>query len=46
MNEWHDGQLLFNPGSAVDRRRQPQCSYGVLVLHDGTVAQHEIVPIG
>jgi putative phosphoesterase len=45
MNEWHDGQLLFNPGSAVDRRRAPVCTYGVLVLRDGTVAQHEIVPI-
>jgi putative phosphoesterase len=44
-NEWHDGQLLFNPGSAVDRRRQPVCTYGVLELVDGEVRRHEIVPI-
>ena len=24
--EWHGGQLLLNPGSAVDRRRQPTCT--------------------
>jgi hypothetical protein len=45
MNEWHDGQLLFNPGSAVDRRREPVCTYGVLDLVDGEVRRHEIVPI-
>jgi uncharacterized protein len=28
--EWHDGVLLFNPGSPTDRRRQPQFSYGIL----------------
>jgi putative phosphoesterase len=44
-NEWHDGQLLFNPGSAVDRRRQPVCTYGLLDLVDGEVRRHEIVPI-
>jgi predicted phosphodiesterase len=42
--EWHDGQLLFNPGSAVDRRRAPVCTYGVLDLVDGEVRRHEIVP--
>jgi predicted phosphodiesterase len=45
VDEWHDGQLLFNPGSAVDRRRQPVCTYGVLDLVDGTVRRHEVVPI-
>jgi putative phosphoesterase len=43
LNEWHDGQLLFNPGSAVDRRREPVRSYGLLDLADGRVTRHEIV---
>src|SRR5438132_7642861 len=30
----HDGQLLFNPGSATDRRRQPRCSIGLLYVDD------------
>lgn len=33
-NVEHDGQLVFNPGSATDRRRQPQCSIGVLTIDD------------
>jgi putative phosphoesterase len=33
-NEEHDGQLLFNPGSATDRRRQPRCSIGMLYIDD------------
>ena len=33
-NQEHDGQLLFNPGSATDRRRQPQCSIGILHIDD------------
>jgi putative phosphoesterase len=33
-NEEHDGQLLFNPGSATDRRRQPRCSLGLLHIDD------------
>lgn len=33
-NEEHDGQLLFNPGSATDRRRQPRCSIGMLHVDD------------
>src|SRR6266571_9222801 len=33
-NEEHDGQLLFNPGSATDRRRQPRCSIGLLYVDD------------
>lgn len=28
--EWRDGILLFNPGSATDKRRQPQYSYGII----------------
>lgn len=33
-NQEHDGQLLFNPGSATDRRRQPACSTGLLHIDD------------
>jgi uncharacterized protein len=33
-NEEHDGQLLFNPGSATDRRRQARCSIGMLYVDD------------
>ena len=33
-NQEHDGQLLFNPGSATDRRRQPRCSVGLLHIDD------------
>lgn len=33
-NQEHDGQLLFNPGSATDRRRQPTCSIGLLHVDD------------
>ncbi|TMF43655.1 MAG: metallophosphoesterase family protein [Chloroflexi bacterium] len=34
LNEDHNGQLLFNPGSATDRRRQPRCSIGLLYVDD------------
>jgi uncharacterized protein len=33
-NEDREGQLLFNPGSATDRRRQPRCSIGLLYVDD------------
>ena len=43
-NEWHDGQLLFNPGSPTERRRrQSHHSYGVLELDGGKVTANEIV---
>jgi putative phosphoesterase len=45
VSEWHEGQLLFNPGSAVERRREPVCTYGLLELVDGEVRHHEIVPV-
>jgi putative phosphoesterase len=35
-NQECDGLLLFNPGSATDRRRQPQCSIGLLHIDDET----------
>ena len=35
-NEERNGLLLFNPGSATDRRRQPRCSIGLLHVDDQT----------
>jgi uncharacterized protein len=40
-----DGQHLFNPGSAVQRRRQPRRTVGRLELADGDLVRHEIVPV-
>jgi putative phosphoesterase len=37
-----DGQLLFNPGSPTERRRQPHRTIGVLALADGHVADARI----
>jgi uncharacterized protein len=31
---YHQGVLLFNPGSPTDRRRQPAYSHGVLLIED------------
>ena len=45
-NQEHDGQLLFNSGSANDRRRQPTCSIGMLTIDDETHAVHgEIIAL-
>ena len=49
---WHENhvddrghvQLQVNPGSAIQRRRQPRCTSAVLELRPGTVNVH-IVPI-
>jgi putative phosphoesterase len=35
-NQEYTGLLLFNPGSATDRRRQPRCSIGLLYVDDET----------
>jgi putative phosphoesterase len=43
--EGEPGQLLFNPGSAVQRRRQPRHTMGVLELGDGRVLSHEVVVV-
>jgi putative phosphoesterase len=40
-----DGQRLFNPGSAVQRRRQPRRTVGRLELADGHVVGHQIVAV-
>lgn len=43
--EGAEGQRLFNPGSAVQRRRQPQRTIGLLELTDGRIAHHQILPV-
>ena len=40
-----DGQLLFNPGSATQRRRQPACTIGELELGGGRVRARRILPV-
>jgi putative phosphoesterase len=35
--QWHDGVLLFNPGSPTDKRRQPNYSYGIIRIMDSTI---------
>ena len=37
-----DGQVLFNPGSPTERRRQPRCTYGVLDLENGAILNRSI----
>ena len=43
--EGDPGQLLFNPGSAVQRRRQPHHTMGVLELGGGRVLRHEVLVV-
>lgn len=40
-----DGQLLFNPGSPTQRRRQPEATFGLLECRQGRVVKRQIVPI-
>lgn len=45
-NQEHEGQLLLNPGSANDRRRQPTCSLGMLYIDDeAATVRGEIIKI-
>lgn len=37
-----DGQLLLNPGSAVERRRQAHHTVGLLEVGGGAIVEHEI----
>lgn len=39
------GQLLFNPGSPTQRRRQPFPTFGRLRIEEGRIRSHEIVPL-
>jgi hypothetical protein len=40
-----DGQVLFNPGSPTERRRQPQHTYGLIEVAAGRVTRASIEPI-
>lgn len=44
-DEGAGGQLLFNPGSPTDKRRQPCATYGILELTGGRVHRAEIIPL-
>ncbi len=39
-----DGLMLLNPGSAMDRRREPTCTIAILTIVDGAPAA-EIIPM-
>ncbi len=45
LNEVHDGQRIFNPGSPTDRRRQPRGTMGLLEISAGQVTSAEIIPV-
>jgi uncharacterized protein len=45
MDEIHDGQRIFNPGSPTDRRRQPSATMGELVIEDGRLVSARIFPV-
>lgn len=40
-----DGQLLFNPGSPTQRRRQPNHTLGRLVIDHGAIVESRIVDL-
>jgi putative phosphoesterase len=40
-----EGQLLFNPGSPTQRRRQPVATMGRLALQDARVVEATILPV-
>lgn len=46
INQYEHSLLLFNPGSATDRRTQPQLTMGILELNRGKIEKAEIIPIG
>lgn len=41
-----EGQVLFNPGSPTQRRSQPRCTVGTLLLDGGAILGRRIVPVG
>jgi putative phosphoesterase len=45
LDEVHDGQRIFNPGSPTDRRRQPQGTMGLLEIDAGQVTSARIVAV-
>jgi uncharacterized protein len=45
LNEVHDGQRIFNPGSPTDRRRQPRGTMGLVEIDDGRLTTARIVAV-
>jgi putative phosphoesterase len=45
LNEEHDGQRIFNPGSPTDRRRQPQGTMGLWEIRAGRLVATQIVAV-
>lgn len=45
LNEVHDGQRIFNPGSPTDRRRQPRGTMGLIQIEAGRLTTARIVPV-
>ena len=45
LNEEHDGQRIFNPGSPTDKRRQPRGTMGLLAVEAGRLVEASIVPV-
>ena len=45
LNEVHDGQRIFNPGSPTDRRRQPRGTMGLLEIDAGRLVAAHIVDV-
>jgi uncharacterized protein len=43
LDETHDGQRIFNPGSPTDRRRQPRGTIGELVIEDATIVSAQVI---
>jgi putative phosphoesterase len=42
--KWIDGFLLFNPGSATNKRWEPEFSFGLLHINDGVDAELRFFP--
>ena len=40
-----EGQLLFNPGSPTDKRREPVPTYGLLQVDGGQVVRAGVIPV-
>jgi uncharacterized protein len=45
LDEEHDGQRIFNPGSPSDRRRQAHGTVGELIISEGRLESTRIIPV-
>ncbi|MEO6702580.1 MAG: metallophosphoesterase family protein [Jatrophihabitantaceae bacterium] len=45
LNEQHGEQRIFNPGSPIDRRRQPHGTMGLLQIADGRLESADIIEV-